>query len=826
MKLKVFFAVAIAAVTAFGLNAAAPSGYYNRAEGKNKQALLSALYDIVHSHTNVGYDGLWEEYKTTDVTTDGKYYWDMYATTKFPLGQKHCGNYSAVGDCVNREHSFPKSWWGSGKADQYSDLFHLYPTDGFVNNQRSNYPFGECTNGTYLPTNGTNRPLGKKGTCTYPGYTGIVFEPDDEYKGDFARTYFGLAASYNNVISGWTKGEGSAMMAGNSYPVFTTWALNMLLEWNRKDPVSQKEINRNDAMYNGKQGNRNPFIDHPELAEYIWGNKKDQAWSASGLAEPNPTIVSPGTGTIVDFGTVARNTTSTQTLTVKGTDLTQNLTVSVTGTGFACATTTLTASAVNTGTSLAVTFTAPSTAQQSAGTLTIASGEASVTVTLRALTVTGIPALAATQVTTTSFQANWTPMGDAATYSLDVLEDDGRTSVAGYPKDVTASTGRYLVSGLNPGTTYYYQLSSDQLISNAVEVTTLEPDRILSIQTMEDFTITAALNGASPILEGEVYTEYVDETITLSVTGNFELSLNKREWAQSLAIDPDGETFYVRIKSTDREGEFDGILSASTPTLDGADEEITGYVIDPAGTPSTTVEGFEAIASGGYWNNGTSKQGDAYQWAFHNAGVWGQGSDSFNGAQSVRTRVNSSGGNGSITMLEDNPGGASHFSFYAKPFGSDVAATVVVSYSTDKGGTWTTLQTFTVGATNASNAPVRAAMAESNIYGADLDVKGDIRFKIEQTAGNRLNIDDVTITDARIKTNVVESIAGNTNDWDAVPVKNAILLTTKRATTLEIYNLEAKRMAKAKVNGSRMVALPAGIYIVTDGSHSAKLVVK
>lgn len=149
-----------------------------------------------------------------------------------------------------------------------SDAFHIYPTDGKVNGQRSNYPYGECANGTFLPSNGSVRPLGKLGASTFPGYSGTVFEPDDQYKGDFARSYFYMAARYNSRISTWHKD----MMAGNNYPCFSTWALNLLLKWHRQDPVSDKETARNDAVY-GHQHNRNPFIDHPELVEFIWGDK-------------------------------------------------------------------------------------------------------------------------------------------------------------------------------------------------------------------------------------------------------------------------------------------------------------------------------------------------------------------------------------------------------------------------------------------------------------------------------------------------------------------------------------------------------------------------
>lgn len=153
-----------------------------------------------------------------------------------------------------------------------SDAYHIYPTDGKVNGQRSNYPYGECAGGTSVASSNGVKALGKVGRSTFEGYSGTVFEPDDEYKGDFARTYFYMAACYNNRISSWS----SDMLGGNSYPVFNAWAIDLLLKWDKQDPVSQKEIDRNEVVYN-HQHNRNPFIDHPELAQYIWGDKKNLA---------------------------------------------------------------------------------------------------------------------------------------------------------------------------------------------------------------------------------------------------------------------------------------------------------------------------------------------------------------------------------------------------------------------------------------------------------------------------------------------------------------------------------------------------------------------
>ena len=238
-----------------------PEQYYVGAYNKSGYELKTALSQIIASgHVSCTYKDLWTHFKTTDRLSNGNVC-DMYSNCTFTFVTNQCGNYSSVCDCYNREHSFPASWFGgSNTHSMYTDLFHLYPTDGMVNNYRSNYPFGE-TNGTQYGG------ISKLGSCTFPGYSGTVFEPADQYKGDFARTYFYVATRYEKEISGW---PGSDMLAGNNTSVFTTWAINLLLEWHRQDPVSEKELNRNSAVYN-IQKNRNPFIDHPELVELIWG---------------------------------------------------------------------------------------------------------------------------------------------------------------------------------------------------------------------------------------------------------------------------------------------------------------------------------------------------------------------------------------------------------------------------------------------------------------------------------------------------------------------------------------------------------------------------
>lgn len=267
--------------------ATVPHGYYDDCENKmGGKTLLKALYQTIGNHDVVSYDGLWNVYKTSDVDENGDI-WDMYSTKRWKPGDKQCGNYSVVGDCYNREHSMPKSWFKEA-SPMKSDAFHIYPTDGKVNGQRSNYPYGECASGTTLPSNGNVKALGKLGKCTFPGYSGTVFEPDDEYKGDFARSYFYMAACYNDKIANWN----SDMLAKNDFPCYKDWAIELLMKWHRQDPVSEKELKRNDAVY-AYQNNRNPFIDHPEMAEYIWGTKTSERWSSDAGStidpiDPNP----------------------------------------------------------------------------------------------------------------------------------------------------------------------------------------------------------------------------------------------------------------------------------------------------------------------------------------------------------------------------------------------------------------------------------------------------------------------------------------------------------------------------------------------------------
>lgn len=240
-----------------------PSGYYATAIGSGS-TLKTQLYNIIKGHTSKSYSSLYTHFVSTDSRPDGKI-WDMYSNISWTHGNKQCGSYSKEGDCYNREHSFPASWYNDA-SPMYSDLFHLYPTDGYVNNRRGNFPFGKVGSATYTSANGS-----KVGSNSTLGYSGTVFEPIDEYKGDFARTVFYMVTRYENIISNWENNNASvnAVLNGTTFPALEEWALKLYYQWHLEDEVSEKEIDRNHAVYQ-IQNNRNPFIDHPQFVQAIW----------------------------------------------------------------------------------------------------------------------------------------------------------------------------------------------------------------------------------------------------------------------------------------------------------------------------------------------------------------------------------------------------------------------------------------------------------------------------------------------------------------------------------------------------------------------------
>ena len=300
MKPSKILLIVILTVLALGTWAQGPNGsgtYYQSANGLTGSALKTKLYTIISKKTHSpSYDELIELYKKTDTRPDGKVR-DWYSnTTNFTHVTDKAGSYSKEGDCYNREHTVPQSW-GAPKAD----IVHVVPTDGYVNNRRGNLPFGEVGTPKYQSKNGYS----KMGPCKTAGYSGDVFEPNDEVKGDIARIYFYMATCYEGTAQNWS-GEA---FGGTKYQPMVDWTYDMMVRWSKLDPVDDVEIARNNAVaLPDVQGNRNPFVDYPGLEDYIWGDKKDMPFNYDNyegggdtpivtVAQP---VFSPMGGTYVD----------------------------------------------------------------------------------------------------------------------------------------------------------------------------------------------------------------------------------------------------------------------------------------------------------------------------------------------------------------------------------------------------------------------------------------------------------------------------------------------------------------------------------------------
>jgi endonuclease I len=754
----------LAAIVGMTAAAAVPSGYYNNAKNKSDRALMAALHSIIDGHTKRSYDQLKVDFKTTDC--NGNIIIDRYSNSQFSYSTDFCGTYNGVGDCYNREHSIPNSWWGGSDSDTaYTDLHHLFPVDGFVNSKRGNNPFGDCNTGTVYGT-------GKLGSCTFSGYNGTVFEVADEYKGDFARVYFYFATRYMTRMSDYTSGTGNVVFTASTYLGLTNWAINQLLEWHHNDPVSTLETTRNDAVY-GIQHNRNPFVDYPELVEYIWGNKKGSVWNPSGT--PTPTLTSPTSGSTVNVGTHTGEGVS-KTITVKGANLTKALTISVSGTGFSVTPTSITAANANNGTSVTVTYNG--TQSNATGTLTINSTEVNATVNLTASYRSG-GGQADEEIVETwegcETGGYWTQevqgaafkwdfnnaglyaresdhwngslgccFGKNANSSITMNEDvyNGASKItfyaAKYGNDANATLQvQYSTNGGSTWTTLntcalngtwqqytfnldvtgsvrfkFQQTAGARLNIDDIAITSnpsapVEPTiAITSIAAME-----AEQDGTSTIVTGTVTAEDNTDDITLTVEGNFELSLNRQDWARSLSLDPSGEVFYVRLANTSAVGNFYGSITATTGRV-SAYADVQGTV------------------------------------------------------------------NAKPTMIGDvNKDGSVNI--------ADVTA--LIDYLLNNDG------------------------SSIDLEAANVTQDGDI------------NIADVTALIDRLLSSPSSLRASG---WDAYPAVGGIAIENHTGESLEVYDLDANCCAVIVSQGESHLDLPAGIYIVASEQSSRKVVVK
>ncbi len=530
------------------------SSYYAPADGKKGEALKTAMCGIIYDRTEKSYDYMWTAFQTTDVRSDGKI-WDMYSNITNYTPVTSGSSYSKEGDCYNREHSWPQSWFDS-KAPMYTDLHHIYPTDGFVNGKRANYPFGETNGEDYKSTYN----FSKLGTCTYSGYTGTVFEPADEYKGDFARTYFYMVTCYEEKLADWYAGNADGIRAtidGTTYPAFQPWQLNMLMEWAKEDPVSEKEINRNNAVY-AIQKNRNPFIDYPGLQEYIWGICINDVFDYDDYVQP----------VYKQNVTMAFNPTEA-TATI-GEDFTEP---------------TLTTTPAN----LTVTY---SSSDQTVATIDVATGEVT-------------PVAAGTTVITATFAGNNSNNSGSASYTLTVSEAQTPDPVVGsgtYALVTDASTlaagDKILIAYVNSTTKYVLSttqnannraatadvtLNADDTLTpgDAAQVITLEKDGTNYLFNVGNGYLYAASSGSNWLRTEETADANAKATINIS-SGDASITFQGTNTRNVIRYNPNNDSpIFSCYASTNSTGSLPQIYrEVPIPTITLANNSNNASVIE------------------------------------------------------------------------------------------------------------------------------------------------------------------------------------------------------------------------------------------------------
>lgn len=579
----------------FAITAQIPVNYYNSAVGKSNAELKTSLHLIIKVGTRLSYGSgsgsTWSGFEKADLHPDG-YVWDMYSLEK----RYFSGNANAPSG-MNIEHSVAKSWWGGSSNDAYKDLYHLNPSDSRANSARGSYPLGINNGGTF------NEGSIKVGKNTFgTEYSELCFEPLDEYKGDFARAYLYMFTCYENYS--WTGTSAPTMLVSTeTWPMLKPWAKDLLLQWSRQDPVSSKELNRAAEIYK-IQNNRNPYIDYPELVEYLWGTMQNKAWSPDG--GDYPILNFPLFGTTVDFGTVAYSQTDTASIFIKASKLEGDLSLSISGTNaanFVLPLSVLTKNQAESGYRLIITYNAQSVGNQTAKLVVAGGGIQNAEFVLNAISTDGFMALPATVVSSESFKANWTISASASSYLLDVftktisgngikqtlLEADFNGSIpTGWSTenytDVLTSGYLRLASGSNPGaiTTPALDLTTGgkQLIVSAKRYNT-DSEAIITVKV--DGEVVTAWTTTSTVQDFilELPIGSSNSKITLSATAN------KRIYIDNFKIETPGTT----VSQTSVSGYPVNVGNVMTYMVENLASDSTYYYkISPVGSSSAASE--------------------------------------------------------------------------------------------------------------------------------------------------------------------------------------------------------------------------------------------
>ena len=706
--------------------------YYRKAEGLRGTQLKEALHDLIQPSYVLAYGGgvgkTWTGFWYTD-QMENMQVRDRYSNVVRYLNP----DMSAVSN-MNIEHIWANSWWGHIKNNVYCDLFNLYPADATANGRKSNNPIG-IVDGTVSYTNGVTK-VGKSSSYRADSLI-TAWEPADQWKCDFARTYFYMATCYSHITSLWTTTEGLLTVDPNSPLLMRPWVYNLMLEWAEADPLDEIEQQRCDAIYE-IQGNRNPFVDYPELCYYIWGNKSDEQFYCS--EEHGAEIFVPAASEEIDFGLHPLSRPFSAKVQVRGRGLNEGASLAVTDEYFALDKASLSANEIHEGTDVSISVTP--TEEGTYTTMLLLEGSGYVQQTpLTVSFVDGIPAYPATDivcaVSSRRFNANWMNYQPDATYTLDVYTKDANGQSKAFGTYTTTDT-TYQVKNVLASTTYYYKVSiikdgQPTINSNEVKVEMPEVAPVFSVST-EDIAFTATPGKPSAPAQVSVTAMAVPKYVMeVSTSAPFEISSDGETWSQELTLKGQNVSFFVRFGGGIEEGDYEGEVIVST---EGMDDKVISVSCSVDATKSF-FEDFETGTKGGY--AAAEVTCNAATWEMSNALL--AGDDNALDKKCVRMKGYVKTGStittpAHIMMTTDKVNGCDSLWFYAGSYGNDTGVKMTVSYSVDAGKTWTNVVT---------SLPV----AEMKRYGYKINMDGNIRLKFESenTGNKRVNIDNVQMSD-------------------------------------------------------------------------------
>jgi len=712
--------------------ATAQEQYYRKAEGLRGTELKEALHNLIQPAFVLDYGGgagkTWSGFYATDQMED------MQVRDRYSNMVRYFNpDMSAVSN-MNIEHIWANSWWGHEKNNAYCDLFNLYPADATANGRKSNNPIG-IVDGTIAYTNGVTK-VGKSSSYRADSLI-TVWEPADKWKGDFARTYFYMATCYSHMTSLWTTTEGLLTVDPNSPLLMRPWVYNLMLEWAEADPLDEIEKERCDAICE-IQGNRNPFVDYPELCYYIWGDKADEQFYCT--EEHGAEIFVPAASEEIDFGLHPLSRPFSAKVQVRGRGLDEGAQLIADDEHFALSQFVLSSDEINQGTDITVSV----SATEEGNYTTMLTLEGSGYVQQSPLTVSfvdGIPAYPATDivcaVSSRRFNANWMNYEPDATYTLNVYTKDANGQPQPFGTYTTTDT-TYQVRNVQPNMTYYYKVSiiedGEELVgSNEVTVEMPEVAPVFSV-SLDNIAFTATPGNPSAPTQVSVTAMAVPKYVTEIITSApFELSSDGEAWSQELTLTGTSPSFFVRFAGAFEEGDYEGEVIVST---EGLDDRVISVSCNVDATKSF-FEDFETGSKGAYAVGEVTCS--AASWEMSNALI--AADDNALDKKCVRMKGYVKSGStittpAHIMMTTDKVNGCDSLWFCAGSYGNDTGVKMTVSYSVNGGQTWTkVVSSLSVGTMQR--------------YGFKINRDGNIRLKFESenTGNKRVNIDNVQMSD-------------------------------------------------------------------------------